>query len=840
MTTSTGRKPPPTRPTYRLDQTLLENIPELLLGRDQWVLWRHELRDGKWTKVPYQSHAPSKKADTTDPQTWNSYADTLRGYQATLRTKNPADGIGFVFAHDGGLVGFDLDGSIVNGELDPFAQTILDQLTPTYYEVSPSGNGIKGIVLGHLPGPGMHRKNLGPDSRIGFELYDTGRFFTITGDLWGECRDIGDRSQSVCDLYEAYKPRPHERNGHVPGGEPSAEDKVLLDKARNATNGAEFRRLFDKGEYEKFSASEADFRLCCRLAWWGNRNAAFVDRTFRASALMRDKWDSPRGQSTYGAVTVANAIEVTTEAYSPKADDPRVVIDLTADFHLTVDATIGVMSTHADVFRRLNSLVRIIRHKSTCGASKGIRRADGTPLITPFTVATTRTLVSRVARFRRFDERAKDWRFKEPPKDVAESVLGEQSYPQARELVGIIESPTIRPDGSLLWTPGYDPSTGLLYIPNCEYPAVPNHPTEAQVKAAKDELLYLVADFPFKADSDKAAWLASVLTLVVRSAIDGPVPAFLISANQAGTGKSWLATLAGKIASGRDPAMNGYSEDPAEMEKILISLAMAGDRCVVFDNASNGSTIGSAPLDRAITARGSFRGRILGKSEHSPDVPWSATTYVTGNNLCTGADALRRFIPSFLNYKGMNPESRDPKSYRVYLEHGLNLQDYVARHRGRLVTAALTIVRGFLVADVATPKLPPIDFPEWDRLIRQSVYCAMQVDPCGSRKDLAADDQTMGERTRLVNAWKRLCEAAGKPLGMTTEEASNFLSDNENVIEHKPLIVTFAAWAKRGTKTPDASTLGYLLRKHKNAPTPEGMMSNEEGSGRTLTWFVAQ
>src|SRR5512142_876978 len=112
---------------------------------------------------------------------------------------------------------------------------------------------------------------------------------------------------------------------------------------------------------------------------------------------------------------------------------------------------------------------------------------------------------------------------------------------------------------------------------------------------------------------------------------------------------------------------------------------------------------------------------------------------------CRSSSSTRTSIP--------RPETRDPKNYRVFREHGLDLQAYVLRERPRLVSAALTLLRGFLAADATPAKLTAIDFPEWERLVRQAVHFATGFDPCGSRKDLAADDETMGERTRLVNAW---------------------------------------------------------------------------------------
>ena len=48
--------------------------------------------------------------------------------------------------------------------------------------------------------------------------------------------------------------------------------------------------------------------LCSHLAFWCAGDAARMDRIFRRSGLMRDKWDSRRGGTTYGAQTIERAI----------------------------------------------------------------------------------------------------------------------------------------------------------------------------------------------------------------------------------------------------------------------------------------------------------------------------------------------------------------------------------------------------------------------------------------------------------------------------------------------------------------------------------------------------
>lgn len=58
--------------------------------------------------------------------------------------------------------------------------------------------------------------------------------------------------------------------------------------------------------------------LCSSLAFWTGRNAEQMDRLFRRSGLMREKWDRPQSGTTYGAITIQNAIQGCTSVYEPK------------------------------------------------------------------------------------------------------------------------------------------------------------------------------------------------------------------------------------------------------------------------------------------------------------------------------------------------------------------------------------------------------------------------------------------------------------------------------------------------------------------------------------------
>jgi len=150
------------RGAMRMDRQT--HIPQELTNLRQWVVWRYEARDGQRTKVPYMPDGQHAKSN--DPATW-------RDYQSCVDALPEFDGIGIMFAH--GLVGIDLDHHVdEHGKLTDFAQRVVDQL-PTYWETSPSGRGLHALCFGELPSGG--RKN----TEWQIEMYDAGRFFTVTG-----------------------------------------------------------------------------------------------------------------------------------------------------------------------------------------------------------------------------------------------------------------------------------------------------------------------------------------------------------------------------------------------------------------------------------------------------------------------------------------------------------------------------------------------------------------------------------------------------------------------------------------------------------------------------------
>jgi hypothetical protein len=188
--------------------------PDDLAERDQWLLWRYE-RD---TKVPYQVNG--RRASSTDPRTWNSYA----AVQAALWAHpDRYDGAGFVFWEEDPFAGIDADDCLDDaGNVKPWAQGILMRFSDSYCEISPSGHGVKIWARGSLP------SNLGKVlvGDGGLEMYSHSRFFTVTGRAFrGAPPHVEDHATDLLLLHEgltagrrgwAHQPQ---HDGRIPHGQ---------------------------------------------------------------------------------------------------------------------------------------------------------------------------------------------------------------------------------------------------------------------------------------------------------------------------------------------------------------------------------------------------------------------------------------------------------------------------------------------------------------------------------------------------------------------------------------------------------------------------------------------
>jgi putative DNA primase/helicase len=291
-----------------------ETIPAELTAAHRWTLWRFTNVQGKWTKPPFTPTGTN--ASSTDPATWCPFEDVTVAYES-----GGFDGAGRALGD--GYVAIDLDKcrNVQTGVIAAWAQAIVDEF-PTYWEMSPSGNGLRGILRGVLPPRDAKVPDATGRKKGDIEIYDRGRYVTITGHhLPGTPPTVESAHAALDALLARTFPAPkaetngnghHAENGHTV----NVDDAELIRRALSAVNGAKFTALWAGDASAYPSASEADAALALMLAFWTNRDAARMDRLFRASGLMRDKWTERHGAQTYGAITIEKAIALCRDGYT--------------------------------------------------------------------------------------------------------------------------------------------------------------------------------------------------------------------------------------------------------------------------------------------------------------------------------------------------------------------------------------------------------------------------------------------------------------------------------------------------------------------------------------------
>jgi hypothetical protein len=403
------------------------------------------------------------------------------------------------------------------------------------------------------------------------------------------------------------------------------------------------------------------------------------------------------------------------------------------------------------LYQRARSLVIITRNGTP---PKWLRRQGDTPTIQEASVGHLWELTNMAARWFKRDERKDDWKPATAPRWVVDVLQGRSAWPFPM-LEGVVCSPTLRPDGSLLATPGYDASTGLyLDFNGTTFPDIPERPDLDAARSALGRLHEVFRDFLFAVPEkavDKAknpslsATYAAVLTLIGRSAIQGNIPLFGVTATAAGSGKGKLVDAIALIATGRFVPKMGQTLDDNEELKRLLALALEGANICCLDNVTE--PLGNQYLDMALTAQ-SITGRILGQTV-TAEAPWNAVMFATGNNLTYRGDMVRRVVPISLDPKMEKPEER------TNFQHP-NLEEWVRQQRPGLVVNALTILQAFFRAGCPSQGLTPYgSFEAWSDLVRNALVWLGEADPCEGRNDLAAKTDEAYERlATLLTAWE--------------------------------------------------------------------------------------
>jgi len=311
------------------DTHALQSYPEGFRSMP-FCVWRLEHgKDGRLTKVPYNPRT-GYGAAVNRPATFAGMEDALRALE-----KKDYNGVGFNVSGKVGSI--DIDHCVgEEGELSGTAKEVLAMLPDAFAEYSPSRRG-------------LHLYFIVPEEFIfdadeyyinsrkhGLEIYLPGatkHFLTVTGFICraGSMTVNADQLQSFLDTF-MQRPVMEKAAIMPPENGSVLNDAEVLQICKRSQGGQQFERYFS-GEWEKdgdvnWSHSEADMSVCRRLAFFTCGDIEQMDRLFRQSGLMRDKWDERRGNSTYGEITMTNAIKGCTSFYKSKPRAQDVFEDL--------------------------------------------------------------------------------------------------------------------------------------------------------------------------------------------------------------------------------------------------------------------------------------------------------------------------------------------------------------------------------------------------------------------------------------------------------------------------------------------------------------------------------
>lgn len=477
------------------------------------------------------------------------------------------------------------------------------------------------------------------------------------------------------------------------------------------------------------------------------------------------------------------------------------------------------------IFERGRALVRINEDE------------NGLPVIETLNNAGVRGVIERCSEFYRL--RASDAQEipLPPPKDVIDDLMNlpEWGVPALRS---IIECPSIRPDGHILATAGYDPNTRLYYAPvgNLVLPTISENPSEEEIKNAVDLLTEVYADFPFVDDASRTNMIAALLTAVLRPMISGPVPLAIIDKPQAGTGATLLTETIALVSTGRSASLMTAPENEAEWKKAITSMLSEGKTLAIIDNIE--SKLYAPSLAAVITAN-VWSDRRFGRNDEMITIPCSMVWLATGNNLQLGGDLPRRCYWVRLDAHSARPWQRSEFKHP-------DLAGWVTLNRAKIIAAILTMARAWLRAgrprpDHSIPKMGT--FEGWRDTIGGILgYCNVPAF-LGNLEEMYEQADTDGPQWEaFFDKWYATWGEAPKTvadiqLHMQRESDSNNIAyASDRLVDLLPDVLA-DAWA---AKKSFARVLGRTLSRMNGRVFLSGRVFHKgKDSHKVATWIVS-
>jgi len=506
---------------------------------------------------------------------------------------------------------------------------------------------------------------------------------------------------------------------------------------------------------------------------------------------------------------------------SANPEMPVITIEAGELHNIATEAETALIQADTPFYVRGEKLVRPVM--DDLPASHG--RRTKVARLAEVGVATMIDRLSRSAVWLKFDGRSKKIVAADPTPKIAEVMLSRDGEWRYRKLTGVITTPTLRPDGTILSEPGYDEATQLLLLDPPKMPKIPQHPTKQNAEKALKCLDGLLDEFPFVDAASRSVALSALITPVVRGAVS-VTPMHATTAPVPGSGKSYIIDLASAINSGERAPVLTAGRNEEETEKRLVAALLSGQTIISIDNV-NGQLGGDALcqiIERPVVAV-----RPLGQSTFTK-IESRASCFATGNNIQLVGDMTRRVLLCSLDPDVERPELRTFRE-KPY--------DLILADRGRYVAAALVVVRAYVVAEFPNVLPSLASFEDWSCLVRSALFWLGQPDPCETMNKARSEDPITSSLTNLFTSWHHAVGGSAKTIATVKDAAS--LTDTFGANVHSTLREALVDVADDGRGGINSKKLGHFLKRYEGRII-SGMklLSEEDTHSKQKAWKVVK
>jgi hypothetical protein len=458
------------------------------------------------------------------------------------------------------------------------------------------------------------------------------------------------------------------------------------------------------------------------------------------------------------------------------------------------------------VYQRANSLCRIA-HLEETSETEGCSIPKGTAHVVSLQRAGLTVELSRAIRWEKRGRKG-GWQKTDPcPKTTAALLEAVGNWGAIPPLLGISEAPILRPDGTLLASPGYDRATRLYVEGSFPSFVLPEHPGLDEARLSAEQLLHPFREFPFVDKAlGQAVLLAYLLTLALRPQLI-TAPIFCISATTPGSGKGLIIEAANRLVRGRDaatmPPVHGGSGEE-ETRKRITALLLHGVCSINLDNWVR--AIGGEALNAMLTAS-EWTDRKLGVSA-TVSLPIRVTLAATGNNLTAKGDTIRRALLIELDPGMERPE------LRTFEE--TDLLGMIARERQSLLKALFTILKAYQCAGSPGNRDNLLGrFESWTAAVCGPIRWLGFPDPLDSQERLREQDPETDRLELLLSAWYAVFSTqwvtAGEVVDQAVEEDANHAV---NRTARSVLNEALSEVVPDGRGSVNRNRLGWFLRDY--------------------------